>query len=692
MIRTPRTFPAVILSALLVTTAAAQPDVIVGDVTGPCNYTAQSGYDAFSLGTTSCNLGTAPLIWQATTNEHPVMGGTLYRYDPTNRGRFTMIGMSWVKHGFGALQQDICGGCQPYPNNTALGINCSDPYGACQNGQQSGLGPRSDINPSTGYFSYPPSNPSWSGNTARRLRVPLGDLDTASTYVCEAQYIHWQDALGGVDDNNASYRLAQVTGGPTNYDLTFTAPTVRQLPAIAAWAAIDAGVVLQSVQAMGPDGGLFNLGAKRTDNGDGTWHFEYCVQNLNCHDGGAGFSVQFAPAVVITNTGFHAPQTHSNEVYNNNPWGVSTASNGVTWSVDQPFSQNANANAMRWSEGYSFWFDATDPAPLSATVDLFRSGGAVTLPAPQFPGPSWQVNGVAHLDVDGNAANDPYLGPIQVDVSSGTSHVAHLDGVTGQPFELYLSAVPAIPAAYVSADGDIVNLDLVSAPLIQLFGNNPLMPAGGQNLPFTIPGSVFYAGQLFTANPISLEGFSLSACTELTVSPQPRVVVSCDGSNSYVTDPDGFWNITHNGTTPAAIVGVVLSFQGAASPANGVYFDTDQGMPAAGGVFSQGSTYRNNSDVATGLDYSASNPFTNSGWSGSNNIGGANYNTVTFQFTGSQFHGNALQFDADTDPGTVGAADHVGMNVTVLLDDGSILTGALSLDPNNGNRSVVELW
>ena len=190
MIRTPRTFPAVILSALLVTTAAAQPDVIVGDVTGPCNYTAQSGYDAFSLGTTSCNLGTAPLIWQATTNEHPVMGGTLYRYDPANRCRFTMIGMSWVKHGFGALQQDICGGCQPYPNNTALGINCSDPYGACQNGQQSGLGPRSDINPSTGYFSYPPSNPSWSGNTARRLRVPLADLDTASTYVCEAQYIH----------------------------------------------------------------------------------------------------------------------------------------------------------------------------------------------------------------------------------------------------------------------------------------------------------------------------------------------------------------------------------------------------------------------------------------------------------------------------------------------------------------------
>lgn len=683
---------AAFLVAVVSTGLVAQPDVIVGDITGPCNYNAQSGYDAFSMGTTSCNLGNAPLIWLQNTNEHPVMGGALYRYDPANHGRLTMVGMSWVKHGFGALQQNICGGCQPYPNTSALGIQCSDPYGACQNGQQSGLGPRSEVNPSSGDFPYPPSNPSWSGGTERRLRVALADLDTASTYISEAQYIHWQDALGGVDDNNASYRVSEVTGGPTNYTLAFTGPTVREDAAIKAWAVLDSGVVLQSAQVPGPDGGLFNLGVKRIDNGDGTWHFEYCVQNLNCHDSAAGFSVQFAPGVTITNQGFYAPETHSNEIYDNNAWMASTASNGAVWMVDQMFAQNPNSNALRWSTAFSFWFDSTDPDPTGAMLDLYRSSNSAAFPAPTLPDASWQINGTAHLDVDGNAANDPFVGPIEVTLVTGSTHTAHFDGVAGQSYELYLTAGAAVPNGYVTVGEQVVNLNLTDPTFAGYFGTSPSMPAGGISFPFTAGGTLFLAGQLYSANPAHSDGFSLSACTEMTWTPAPRVTVECDGPNSYVNDPDGFWRITHNAATSASITSVVLSFQGATGPANGVFFDTDQGLANGGGRFDQGSTYRNGSDVATGLNYVVSAPYAGSGWIGSNGVGGASFNTVEFQFTGGQFNGNTLGFDADTDPGTQSASDHVGMSVTVILSDSSVLTGTLAIDPTNSDRSFVDLW
>jgi len=41
------------------------PDVIVGDITGPANYGATGTLEALSLGTTSCNQGTATLGWPA---------------------------------------------------------------------------------------------------------------------------------------------------------------------------------------------------------------------------------------------------------------------------------------------------------------------------------------------------------------------------------------------------------------------------------------------------------------------------------------------------------------------------------------------------------------------------------------------------------------------------------------------------
>ena len=40
------------------------PDVVVWDLQSFANYSPQGGYHAYALGTTSCNQGDVPLLWE----------------------------------------------------------------------------------------------------------------------------------------------------------------------------------------------------------------------------------------------------------------------------------------------------------------------------------------------------------------------------------------------------------------------------------------------------------------------------------------------------------------------------------------------------------------------------------------------------------------------------------------------------
>ncbi|NCG12366.1 MAG: hypothetical protein GWP38_03365, partial [Planctomycetia bacterium] len=150
-------------------------DVIVGDLVGTQSYGNSGGYYAFSVGTTSCNIGTEELLWISSTNEHPVIGQNMYRLKD---GRFEQIGMSWLKHGFTALQGNICNcGCVSSGSGSRLGVGCSDPYGASLNGSQGSLGSRSEVtDPAHGIFVYPQiMDPSNADLTYRRPRVHGND-------------------------------------------------------------------------------------------------------------------------------------------------------------------------------------------------------------------------------------------------------------------------------------------------------------------------------------------------------------------------------------------------------------------------------------------------------------------------------------------------------------------------------------
>lgn len=496
----------------------ASPDVIVGHLPDVALYTSSGSYDAFAIGTTSCNVGNQPLAWVSSTNQHPVIGTSMYVYEG---GRFRMVGQSWLKHGFTALQQTYCGPCSAHPNGSALGIGCSDPYSASLNGSQSGLGPKSQVNPSTGYFPYPPSSPSYSGTIARRLQVAKADLSLSNAqWFVEGQYIHPDDAASGNGNNNASWRRASVAGGPNEFTLSLSGPTVQTEPAIRAWGTVDPGVIYQTFQAPGPGGGLFTLAVTRTSLGSGLYRYEYLVHNLNCHDSAGAFTVNFPAGTVLSNAGFHSPPYHSGEPYDNNPWTSATAPNGITWTVDQPFAVNPNSNALRWGTSFNFWFDATSDSPQGASLDYYRVSGSAIFPAPPFPAPEWQTNiANAHMDIDG-ATNNAFSGPISVSKITGSSGQFNFGARQGGLlYDIGATLAPAVPASLTTPSGQIVNLDLLDPSFQFLLGSfASTTPSASWNIPFQAPPAAFaIRGQLAVLDPVSADGLFLSAANELLV-------------------------------------------------------------------------------------------------------------------------------------------------------------------------------
>jgi len=410
---------------------ATGPDVIVGDIQDVANYASLNGVEALALGTYSCNMGTQTVSWISNNNLHPVIGGNLYKYKVVNgSGRFEHLGMSWLKHGFFALSNNLCcTGCQS-TSGSSLGIRCADPYTAARNGSQSGAGPKWQVNASTGVFTYPPANPAFSGSTARRLQVKITDLEASSAsvrYFGEAQYVTQDDAAAGNDNNNASYRELTVTGSGTAWTFSLTAgqTTQREKPAILAWQAIDPTVQVQNIDT---DGRLI-LAWKVTEVTPGTWHYEYALHNLNSERGVQKFALPVGGAM-LSNLGFHDVDYHSGDGIANvntdgTDWSVSNTAGTLAWE-SQTFAVNQNANALRWGTLYNFRFDANVP-PTSGSITLtpFKSGTNMVVtaqvPSASVGGPIALVCDPATGGVLACPCANPALGPGQgCDNSSST--------------------------------------------------------------------------------------------------------------------------------------------------------------------------------------------------------------------------------------------------------------------------------
>jgi len=388
------------------------PDVVVGELTTPSSYGNAGGYYAYSVGTTSCNIGTAGLNWIASTPDHPVIAQNMYRLKD---GRFEQIGMSWLKHGFAALQGNTCGcGCAP-GSGSLLGVGCSDPYSAGLNGSQSSLGARSEvIDPTSGQFIYPRVlQPPTLDLTTRRLRVRGEDLDPTlnpgALYFVEGHYLAPDDAAAGNAHNNASYRQISVGSTPANYPLSYVGGTQRQLQGIRAWSANDPSVTL--IEIADGSGGLFILGYKVNEIlGTGLYQYEYALYNMDSTRGARLFNVPMPSGVVASDIGFHDVEYHSTEVFDGTDW-VATAAGGlIEWSTSTA-AQNANANALRWGTLYNFRFVANSPpGPATATIGLFESGIpallTVAVEGPTATTLDCNMNGVVDADEIAGGAPD----------------------------------------------------------------------------------------------------------------------------------------------------------------------------------------------------------------------------------------------------------------------------------------------
>lgn len=360
------------------------PDVIVGDLPNRTRWGVVGGVNGitgFSVGTTSCNVGSCFLNWVTSggnANDHPAIGQTMYRL---KGGRFEQIGQSWLKHGFTALQGTVCSTCaRPSGSGSYLGVVCSDPYDSSLNGSQARLGPKSQVNPATGDF--PVNTNSTTGDAIyKRLQVHNADLDpgqnAGASYYVEGQYVTWDDAVVGNNKNNASWRHVNVTGaaGSGVYDFNLDGSTHRQENAIAAWKAADPNVVLSDASI--PGDGIIMVGAKVTQLSPTSWHYEYAIYNFTSDRGIGRVTIPVPDPTAVSNIGFHDVDYHSGELYVGTDWPGVALPTAVQWECETQ-AANVNANALRWGTLYNYRFDSS-AAPTTGTMTLgVWKSGAVT--------------------------------------------------------------------------------------------------------------------------------------------------------------------------------------------------------------------------------------------------------------------------------------------------------------------------
>ena len=132
------------------------------------------------------------------------------------------------------------------------------------------------------------------------------------------------------------------------------------------------------------------VGSKVTDNGDGTWNYEYAIYNANNNRAAKGFSLPIHCKTSVTNTGFHDGVYHSVENYSGTDWTINNGL-GTMRFFTQNASENPNANALRWSTLYNFRFTTdTPPTNKTGSIELFKAtgGGAPGILTFTVAGPS----------------------------------------------------------------------------------------------------------------------------------------------------------------------------------------------------------------------------------------------------------------------------------------------------------------
>ncbi len=498
------------------------PDLHVAEITGIENYAHDPGLgvDAFSVGTIVCNDGSQSVNWIAGTPDHPVIALQAYRLLD---GRLEQVGLGWVRHPFFAVSQSFCSPCNGV-FGTQLGAGCSDQSTASLNGNQLSLGPRTDVNPVTGTFPFPPSSTGMiQSSVDRRLQVSLADLaDPGARWFVEALYLASDEASAGNLGDNASWREFHVTPVGGGFDMSFGAEPVHPgETAMTAWAETTPEVAIVPVDI--PNDGRVYLGLRVLPLSNGGFRWDLAIQNFNSHEGVSFVSMPITNGAMVTNPRFHDVDYHSGSPVSGSDWTFTSDGTAVSWFTPNAFT-DPNANAIRWGTLYGFGYESDLPPPNAITVTLrtFRSG--VSIPV--------TINLPDHLsEVLGSEQttnmNEPFAQPLRV-------RLTQADGtpVAGAPvtFEVLDGPVALVPAAGATTDA----AGIAQVQATALAGTGPARvraAAGGSFVEFDL----FVRGLEVSWSPTS-GLFSLQLTTNL---PNQAFTLAGDFPRQPVTTPWG---------------------------------------------------------------------------------------------------------------------------------------------------------
>lgn len=369
------------------------PDVTLCQVYGLGQYSRDNGdgVSGMSLATTSWNVGSEELMWfNSPSPDHPFITFNIYRIMDN---QIDQIAQGWVKHGFFALSSSQCfdaavGGCQATSGDW-LGIGCTDTYGAGLNASKSGLGPRYEIDPWSGEWSYTGSvfqtgNAPTSG-VSRHMQVRDVDLDSAQNpgakYYAEAYYVAKDDVCVY---NNAAWKPVTPNWNGNGWNFTMSGSNTVPRQTFLIMDARPGSVITEIAEEIpvvefeSPDGRAV-VSAHAKQMGNGLWQYNYSVKNIDMDRQVDEFRVPLPANASLSDERFHAVLHHDEPVayiggpsISNDPWTMSREGDELVWSTSD--------NPIRWNTLYSFGF-VTDVAPEDGdvTLGMFKDNGPDSL-------------------------------------------------------------------------------------------------------------------------------------------------------------------------------------------------------------------------------------------------------------------------------------------------------------------------
>ena len=325
-------------------------------------------------------------------DQHPYLIWNMYRVNAD--GSIEQIGRSGVKHAF----LTINAGCEDSCNNShSLGLGCGDTYGSGNNDSPWDMGPRSEIVAATGIWGRCGSiwDPSCTGQDngnngndtwTQRMKVIESQLDPTANPGATYKFESWYVAR---DDINILNSMATTTVVPHynsgSHTWSLSQSGYRLGPAIDRWVDPSSPGTSAMNSSITNGEGHAKVAVKVTDNGNGTWTYNYAVMNLDFARAIVQAQTNGPDPRVVSNKGFDsfsvpipagatvsATQFRNGNTGNTGAWTASVGSNAVTWSAgSQP--------TLDWGTMYSFSMTVNASPRPSTPSPTSRGGGAVSL-------------------------------------------------------------------------------------------------------------------------------------------------------------------------------------------------------------------------------------------------------------------------------------------------------------------------